>query len=54
LGPLQTRSEPIKAEKWKRITFLYTTGQLFNQAKTINDLVVRSEERQILWRNLRD
>lgn len=54
LGPLQPRPEPIKAEKWKRITFLYTTGQLFNQAKIINDLVVRSEERQILWRNLRD
>lgn len=54
LGPLQPRSEPIKAEKWKRITFLYTTGQLFNRARIINDLVVRSEERQILWRNLRD
>ena len=54
LGPLQPRPEPIKAEKWKRITFLYTTGQLFNQARIINDLVVRSEERQILWRNLRD
>ena len=54
LGSLQQRPEPIRTEKWKRITFLYTTGQLFNQARIINDLVVRSEERQILWRNLRD
>jgi hypothetical protein len=54
LGPLQTRQEPIKADKWKRVTFLYTTGQLFRQARVINDLVVRSEERDVLWRNLRD
>lgn len=54
IGSLQHRPEPITAEKWKRITFLYTTGQLFNQARIINDLVVRSDERQILWRNLRD
>jgi hypothetical protein len=54
LGPLQTRSAPIKAEKWKRITFLYTTGDLFNQARIINDLVVRSDDRQVLWRALRE
>ncbi len=54
LGSLLCRSEPIKADKWKRLTFLYTTGQLFNQARIINDLVVKSDERQILWRNLRD
>ncbi len=54
IGSLQQRSEPITADKWKRITFLYTTGQLFKQASIINDLVVRSDERQILWRNLRD
>ena len=54
IGSLQHRSEPITADKWKRITFLYTTGELFNQARIINDLVVRSDERQILWRNLRD
>jgi hypothetical protein len=54
LGPLQSRSEPIKAEKWKRITFLYTTGDLFNQARIINDLVVRSDDRPVLWRALRE
>ena len=54
LGPLQFISKPILAGKWKRITFLYTTGELFYHAKTINDLVVRSEERAVLWRSLRE
>lgn len=54
LGTLQVLGRPILAGKWKRITFLYTTGELFYRAKTINDLVVRSEERQVLWRSLRE
>jgi len=54
LGPLHERPQAIKAETWKRITFLYTTGELFNRARIVNDLVVRSEERQILWQSLRD
>jgi len=54
LGPLQTLPHPIQAGPWRRITFLYTTGELFPQAQSINDLVVRSEERQILWRSLRE
>lgn len=44
---------PLPAKRWKRITFLYTTGALFQTAETINDLVVRSEERELLWRSLR-
>jgi hypothetical protein len=54
IGPIQTRPRPIFAEKWKRITFLYTTGTLFNAAHTVNDLVVRSEDRMSLWRSLRE
>jgi len=54
LGPLQSLPEPIPASRWRRITFLYTTGSLFGSAHTINDLVVRSEERQVLWRSLRE
>ncbi len=54
LGPIQELAHPILAEKWKRITFLYTTGALFASAKTGNDLVVRSEERQVLWQSLRE
>ena len=54
LGPLQNLPQPLPASRWRRITFLYTTGDLFPPAKTIDDLVVRSEERQILWRSLRE
>jgi len=54
IGPLNQLETPIRAEKWKRITFLYTTGDRFRKAATINDLVVRSDERKILWRSLRE
>jgi len=54
LGPMQTLMNPITTENWKRITFLYTLGDLFSKAKTINELVVHSERRQILWQSLRD
>jgi hypothetical protein len=36
------------------ITFLYSTGEYLLNAKTLNDLVVEGEERQILWRSLRE
>jgi hypothetical protein len=54
LGGLQTLPEPIPAARWRRITFLYTTGDLFSSARTIDDLVVRSEDRSLLWQSLRE
>jgi hypothetical protein len=54
IGPLTELGNPIRAEKWKRITFLYTTGMYFSRAEKINDLVIRSDERKILWRNLKE
>jgi hypothetical protein len=54
IGGLEKLLHPVKAEKWRRITFLYTTGEYLLNAKTINDLVVHSEERQLLWRSLRE
>jgi hypothetical protein len=54
IGGLEKLKEPVVAEKWKRITFLYTTGEYLLKAKTINDLVVDGDERQILWRSLRE
>ncbi|MCJ7535883.1 MAG: hypothetical protein MUO57_10160 [Anaerolineales bacterium] len=54
IGPLEQLPEPILAQKWRRITFLYTTGEYLLNARTINDLVVHSEERQVLWKALRD
>lgn len=54
LGGLEKLKEPIKTEKWKRLTFLYSTGEYLLNAKILNDLVVQSEEREILWKSLRE
>ncbi|NJD59427.1 MAG: hypothetical protein C3F13_11295 [Anaerolineales bacterium] len=54
IGPLERLPQPILAGNWRRITFLYTTGEYLSKASTINDLVVQSEERQILWQALRE
>ena len=54
LGPLERLAQPILAEKWRRLTFLYTTGEYLLKAKTLNELVVQSDERQLLWRSLRE
>ena len=54
IGGLEKLSEPILADKWKRITFLYTTGEYLLEAKTLSDLVVDGDERQVLWRSLRE
>jgi hypothetical protein len=54
LGPLERLPRPVIADKWKRLTFLYTTGEYLLRAETLNDLVVQSEERQVLWQSLRE
>ena len=54
LGKLRPMPNVIKADKWRRITFFYTTGGLANSAKIVNDLVVKDDERKILWRSLRE
>jgi hypothetical protein len=54
IGGLEKLKETIVADKWKRITFLYTTGEYLLRAKSLNDLVVDGDERQLLWRSLRE
>jgi len=55
LGPLQRLPEPIPAGRWRRVTFLYSTGARLAAARSLRDLVVRGdEERQTLWRALRE
>src|SRR5215213_5256136 len=54
IGGLEKLKEPIIASKWKRITFLYTTGEYLLNAKLLNDLVVQSDERELLWKSLRE
>lgn len=54
LGPLATLPEPILSREWRRITFFYTTGEYLRLAESVEDLVVRSEDRKLLWRSLRE
>ena len=54
LGSLCSLSQPIQAGDWKRFTFLYTTGEYFQQARELTDLTVKPSERRQLWKALRD
>lgn len=54
IGPLQHLEHPIQAGQWRRITFLFTTSELLLAAWKINDLVIHSQEREILWNSLRE
>jgi len=54
LGPLERLARPIPSRKWRRITFLYTTGERLLAAAEINDLIIQSEERELLWKALRE
>ena len=54
IGALEKLKEPVRSEKWKRLTFLYTTGEYLLKAKSLNELVVNGDERQLLWRSLRE
>jgi hypothetical protein len=55
LGPLRRLARPIVSDRWRRFTFLYTTGELLLQAREIKDLRVAStENRRRIWRILRE
>jgi hypothetical protein len=54
VGGFERLPASITADKWRRVTFLYTTGEYLLRARTLHDLVVESDERALLWRTLRD
>ncbi len=54
IGALDRLNTPIVAEKWRRLTFLYTIGEYIQNANTLDDLVVKSDERTLLWKSLRE
>jgi hypothetical protein len=54
IGPLERLPRPIPSRKWRRITFLYTTGEHLLAAEELNDLIVQSAERELLWKALRE
>jgi hypothetical protein len=54
LGGLEKLAQPITSDKWRRFTFLYTTGQYLLRARTLHELVVEADERALLWQSLRE
>jgi hypothetical protein len=54
LGPLETLPRVILCDTWKRLTFLYTTGERLLSAGNIADLALTGSDRDVLWRALRD
>ncbi len=54
IGPLEPLQTPILPGAWKRFSFFYTTGDYINKATTLVDLAIRSEERMVLWKTLRE
>jgi len=53
LGPVQPLPQPIPSNRWRRFTFLYSTGERLLLAKDLKDLRVRSSrEKESLWKLL--
>jgi len=50
LGPLETLPRPIPSRRWRRFTFLYSTGERLLLAKDLKDLkITSSAEQASLW-----
>ncbi len=55
LGPLQALARPIPARRWRRLSFLYTTGERLLAANDVRDLnVPMTQADDRLWRLLRE
>jgi hypothetical protein len=54
IGPLVRLPRPVLAGEWKRVTFLYTTGERLLGSDTLTGLTVQNEERDVLWKALRE
>ena len=52
IGPLERLPRSIPSRRWRRLTFLYTTGEKLLAAEELNDLIVVSAERERLWKAL--
>jgi hypothetical protein len=54
LGPLLELPHPIPSRRWRRLTFILTTGERLFGAWEINDLVGGSREHDLMWRALKE
>jgi hypothetical protein len=48
LGPIQQLATPIPARRWRRFTFLYTTGAHVLSAHDVKDLTLKSAEERLI------
>lgn len=50
LGPLSQLARPVPARRWRRFTFLYTTGERLLAARDVNELrLPASAKRTRIW-----
>jgi hypothetical protein len=55
LGPMEALPHLIRSERWKRFTFVYTTGDRLLSARDVTELTIApGVERDRLWRMLRE
>jgi hypothetical protein len=55
IGPLRRLPRPIPSRRWRRLTFLFTTGERLLRATDVIDLrVPPSREHDLLWKLLRE
>lgn len=54
LGPVARLPRPIPAGRWRRLTFLYTTGEHLLTAAELSDLAIPADERARLWQALKE
>lgn len=48
LGPVQQLASPIPASRWRRFTFLYTTGARILSVHEVKDLTLRASEERLI------
>lgn len=54
LGPLLELPHAIPSKRWRRLTFVLTTGERLFSAWEINDLILGPHEQDLMWRALKD
>jgi hypothetical protein len=54
LGPLLELPHAIPSKRWRRLTFVLTTGERLFSAWEINDLILGPHEHDLMWRALKE
>ena len=54
LGPLLELPHAIPSKRWRRLTFVLTTGERLFSAWEINDLILGPREHDLMWRALKE